>query len=253
MCERSHFFLLRISSGRRVLEEARGRARAREEESSQTARGKADGKTRSAGAWETQEEPAGIVGGKSFVSFGEPFRGARAPGSPSPPPRSDLLQTRSCPRGSPPAAGTPPARRNLGCICRFACFGGFPRWLRESASGEGISFPLKNIFWPMFGCVGIPPSPFLHGRPKARGLDGGAGGRGWGGEGCWRMKEFCSSSQSAPCKLVRRRRAVCAPGTAQDKRWETSQERRLPGDSAPPTPPGASSGRGGPSLLPASA
>lgn len=140
LCERSHFFLLRISSGRRVLEEARGRTRAREEESSQTARGKRDGKTRSAGPWETQEEPAGIVGGKSFVSFGEPFRGARAPGSPSPPPRSDLLQTRSCPRGSPPAAGTPPARRDLWLHLQICLFWGF------STLVEGIGLRRRNFF-----------------------------------------------------------------------------------------------------------
>lgn len=168
----------------------------------ETARGKGDGKTRGAGAGETQEEPAGIVGGRALCLWGA-VRSARAPGAPSPPPRSDLLQTRGCRRGSPLTAGTPPARCDLGWSCRFACFGGFPRWLRESVSGEGISFfPFFFFFLALIWlCWGSPP-PFLHGLG-----DGGTGGRQGAemaelaaadGEVRRRRKEFCSSSQSAP-------------------------------------------------------
>lgn len=89
--------------------------------------------------------------------FGGPFRGTRAPGAPGPPPRSDLPQTRGCRRGSPPAAGTPPAEPRSWLELQICLFWGFPCRLRESVSGEGISFP---FFLAAVGCAGDSALPF---------------------------------------------------------------------------------------------
>lgn len=130
-CERSHFFLPRTSSGRRALEEAGG-ARAREGASSQTARAQGDSKTRSAGARETPEEPAGIVGGESFVSFGEPFRAL------GPAPHPEL------PAGSPPAPSRAPRSWLRLQICPFV---GFSTLVEGIGPGRRNFFPFKKTFF----------------------------------------------------------------------------------------------------------
>lgn len=181
-------------------------------------------------------------------------RNARAPGAPSPLPRSDLLQTRGCRRGSPPTSGTPSRTRRSWLELQICLLWGFPRWLRESVSRNLLK---KFFFGLSLVVLGISPSPFLHG----------LGDSGTGGRQRAEMADLAAAKgevrdaggrsfaqvRNLPPGAVRRRRAVCLPCPAPGNRWETSRERSLPGDSAPPTPPDASSGRGGPSLPPASA
>ena len=149
-----------------------------------------------------------------------------------------------CRPGSPPAPGTPPTAPRSWLelqTCLFGVFHGF------STPVEGIG--LRRNFFFFFGrslvVLGISPSPSLH-HTLVRGL----GDRGTGRRLRAEMAGLVAADRRggtrggrsfAQVRSLRRGagqagRVGCAPCPAPGHRWETSLERSLPGDSAPPTP-----------------
>lgn len=161
------------------------------------------------------------------------------------------------------AAGVAACRRHPSLARRswlelqICLFWGFSTLVEGIGLRRRNFFPLKkNVFGLSLVVLGIPPI-FLHGQD-----DSGTGGK----QGAEMAKLVAADGEARDAGgrsfaqvrslrpgAVRPGRAVCAPCPAPGNRWETSRERSLPGDSAPPTPPDASSGRRGPSLPPASA
>lgn len=155
-------------SGRGEGESARERRRERRRGEPETARRAAPAPGRS------RRSPQVLLAAELCVFWG-PCRGARAPGAPGLPPRSNLPRTRGRRRWWAPAAGTPPAAPRSWLELQICLFGGFPRQLKESVSREGISFFLFfvcffSLFFPLplslfffflvaavWLCWGLPP------------------------------------------------------------------------------------------------